>query len=176
MGKPFLLIALLFIAIKSSAQLSLIKMVGNDTKDYKLGAGLYLKAGYPVSEADDITVEAGCYIFSLYDYSLKYGTVVIPAKVGYRYTFNREGTGFYVEPQVGYNIYGVSTLNVNGYAKDFKYNGVVLAAGTGYLFSVSSAPLDLNLHYETIIDKGGSNNYVRLGLVFPFRLGSRESE
>ena len=57
-------------------------MVGNDTKDYKLGAGLYLKAGYPVSQGDDITLEAGGYIFSLYDNSFKYGTAVVPAKVG----------------------------------------------------------------------------------------------
>src|SRR4051812_16785137 len=171
MGRPILLIALFFIAIQSRAQLSVIKMVGNDTKDYKLGAGLYLKAGYPVSEGDDITLEAGCYLFPLYDNSFTYGTIVIPAKVGYRYTINRQGTGFYVEPQAGYNIYGLSTLNVNGYAKDFRYHGIVLGAGAGYLFSIGSAPLDLNLHYETIIDKGGSNNYVRLGLVFPFRLG-----
>src|SRR3954451_18558335 len=141
MFRPILLIALLFIAIQSRAQLSVIKMVGNDTKDYKLGAGLYLKAGYPVSEGDDVTLEAGCYLFSLYDYSLRYGTAVIPAKVGYRYTINREGNGFYVEPQVGYNIYGVSTLNVDGYPKDFKYHGIVLGAGAGYLFSISSAPL-----------------------------------
>jgi hypothetical protein len=175
MAKPFLLIALFFIAIQSRAQLSVIKMVGNDTKDYKLGAGLYLKAGYPVSEGDDITIEAGGYLFRLYDNSFEYGTIVVPAKVGYRYTLNREGNGFYVEPQVGYNIYGASTLNVNGYAKDFKYHGIVLGAGTGYLFSIWSAPVDLNLHYETIMDKGGSNNYVRLGLVFPFSLKKRES-
>src|SRR3954465_1221889 len=160
MFRPILLIALFFIAIQSRAQLSVIKMVGNDTKDYKPGAGLYLKAGYPVSEGDDITIEAGCYLFSLYNNSFEYGTIVIPGKVGYRYTINREGNGFYVEPQVGYNIYGSSTLNVNGYAKDFMYHGLVLGAGTGYLFSLWSAPLDLNLHYETIMDKGGSNNYV----------------
>jgi len=175
MRRQLLFLSLFFIAIQSRAQLSVVKMVGNDTKDYKLGAGLYLKAGYPVSEGDDVTLEAGCYIFSLDDNSYTFGTFIVPAKLGYRYTLNRKGNGFYVEPQVGYNIYGLTTLNVNGYAKDFKFHGIVLGASTGYLFSLWSAPIDLNLHFETIVDKGGSDNYVRAGLVFPFSLKKREA-
>ena len=150
-------------------------MVGKGTEDYKLGAGLYLKASYPLSNGDDITVEAGGYVFSLYDNSYEFGTIMVPAKLGYRYTFNRQGNGFYVEPQLGYNIFGSSTLDVDGYPKDFSYHGIVLGAGTGYLFSIWSTPLDLNLHFESIIAKGGSNNYVRLGLVFPFRLKKRDN-
>ncbi|WP_207496994.1 hypothetical protein [Aridibaculum aurantiacum] len=175
MARKLFLVALLFIATQSYAQLSVIKMVGNDTEDYKLGAGLYLKAGYPITEGDDITFEAAAYLFSLYDNSYTYGTIMVPAKFGYRYTLNRKGNGFYVEPQVGYNLFGITALNVNGRAREFKYNGVVLGASTGYLFSLWSSPLDLNLHFETIRAKGGSNNYFRLGLVFPFSLKRRES-
>ena len=151
-------------------------MVGKNTKEYKLGAGVYLKAGYPVSEADDITFEAGCYIFSLYDNDYTFATVMVPAKFGYRYTLNRNGDGFYIEPQAGYNFYGLTSLDVNGYPKDFRYNGIVLGVSTGYLFTVWSSPLDLNIHFETIKAKGGSNNYIRAGLVFPFRLKRRESD
>lgn len=175
MRTQILAIALLFISIRSSAQLSVIKMVGNNTKDYKLGAGLYLKAGYPISQGDDITMEAGCYIFSIDDYSYEFATAIVPVKFGYRYTFNRQGNGFYMEPQLGYNMYGMSILNVDGYPKEFKFNGIVLGAGTGYIFSIWSKPLDLNLHFETIRAKGGSNNYIRLGLVVPFSLKKRES-
>lgn len=147
-------------------------MVGKNTKDYKLGAGLYLKAGYPVSEADDITFEAGLYAFSLYDYDYAFGTIMAPAKIGYRYTLNRNGDGFYVEPQAGYNFFGLTSLDVNGYAKDLRYNGIALGVSTGYLFT----SVDLNIHLETIKAKGGSNNYIRAGVVFPFRLKKRESD
>lgn len=161
----------------AKAQLGVMKMVGNNTSNYSLGFGAFVKGIFPVSQAADVTVELGANIFFLNDGGNGDGTVVIPLKVGYRYSVNGTGMGLYVEPQAGYNIYGVTSLNNDqGITQNYTFHGLVLAAGTGYLFKVGNTPLDLNLHYETIIDHGGSDNYVSLGLTFYLRFGRRDSD
>jgi hypothetical protein len=43
-------------------------------------------------------------------------------------------------------------------------------------FARGNTPLDLNLHYETVIDHGGSDNYVSLGLSFYSHFGKRDNK
>ena len=97
----------MFISVTVSAQLQISKLVGKNSSDYKLGFGGFLKFSYPISEAADVTLEAGANIFQSKD-DPEYGLAVLPIKAGYRYTINQSGTGFYVEPQVGYNAYGIN--------------------------------------------------------------------
>ncbi len=177
MSKVLLTISLLFFFITPShAQLGAMKLVGNDTKDYQLGFGAFIKAGVPVSDAADVTLEIGANFFFMKDGSGD-GTVMCPLKAGYRYTLNGTGEGFYVEPQVGYNIYGVTSLqNENGDDVDLKYHGVVLAASAGYLFSVGNVGLDINLRYETVIAHGGSNNMVSLGITKSISFRKRDRD
>ncbi len=166
---------LFFFIIQANAQLGVMKLVGPGTKDYKLGFGGFIKAGVPVSEAASVTLEIGADFFFLKDGSGD-GTAMCPVKAGYRYTFNGTGEGFYVEPQVGYNVYGVTSLqDDNGNNIDLKYHGIVLAAGGGYLFSIGNVPIDINLRYETVIAHGGSNNLVSLGITKSFSLGRRDN-
>jgi hypothetical protein len=135
-----------------------------------------LKGIFPVSQASDLTLELGANLFFLNDGS-EDGTAMIPIKAGYRYSLNGTGLGFYVEPQIGYNIYGVSSVaNTDGTTQDLTFHGVVFAAGTGYLFMAGNTPLDLNFHYETIIDHGGSDNYISLGLSFYLHFGKRPGD
>jgi hypothetical protein len=163
--KKILVAAFFFIAIQTQAQLGVVKMIGNNTSNYNLGYGAYIKMGYPISEGSDVTVQVGAYLFVLNDGSTQEdGTAVVPLTVGYRYTLNRKGTGLYIEPQAGYNLYGVSSVNVNGNTVNLHYHGGILGAGVGYLFPIKYCPLDLNLNYQTIIDHGGSTNYINLGL------------
>jgi len=166
MNKGIFAALILFFAVtESNAQLGAMKLVGNDTRDYKLGLGAFIKTGFPVGEGSDITVEGGVNIFFLDSYGSADGTIMCPLKIGYRYTLNKTGQGFYVEPQAGYNLYGVTSLHdESGNAVDLKYHGVVFAAGTGYLFTIGGQPFDLNLRYETVIAHGGSNNFIALGL------------
>lgn len=166
MNKRILAALLLFFFISNAnAQLGLMKLVGKNTQDYKLGFGLFLKTGLPVNEGSDLTLEGGVSIFLLNDGNGYNGTVMCPLKLGYRYTLNKTGQGFYVEPQVGYNVYGSTSMyDENGYVVDLNYHGVVFAAGTGYLFMAGNQPLDLNLRYETVIAHGGSNNFISLGI------------
>jgi len=164
---------LFFFIIQANAQLGVMKLVGNDTKDYKLGFGAFLKSGFPVSGGSDVTLEIGADIFPL---DAGYGTIMCPLKAGYRYTLNGTGMGFYVEPQVGFNLYGVTSLqDENGEDVNLKYDGVIFAAGTGYLFSISNISFDVNLRYETVIAHGGSNNLVSLGITKSFSFGKRDT-
>jgi hypothetical protein len=174
MSKGILTISLLFFfIIQASAQLGVMKLVGNNTKDYQLGFGAFIKAAVPASDAADVTLEIGVDYFPSKDAGE--GTAMCPLKAGYRYTLNGTGEGFYVEPQVGYNIYGVtSLLDDNGDNVDLKYHGVVLAAGAGYLFSIGNVPIDINLRYEMVIAHGGSNNLVSLGITKSFSFGRRD--
>src|SRR5437868_5449723 len=137
---------LIFLITQANAQIGLMKLVGNDTKDYSIGFGALIKTGVPVSTAADITMEISADIFLMKGYGTQYGTIMCPLKAGYRHTLNGTGQGFYVEPQVGYNIFGVTSLP-NDYGEDInlKYHGIVLAAGAGYLFNLWQATFDLNL-------------------------------
>ncbi len=177
MGKGIFTTSLLFFLIThANAQLGVMKLVGPGTKDYKLGFGAFIKAGVPVSDAANVTLEIGVNFFPSKDGGGD-GTAMCPLKAGYRYTLNGTGEGFYVEPQAGYNIYGVTSLQNNyGEDVDLKYHGVVLAAGAGYLFSIGNVPFDINLRYETVIAHGGSNNLVSLGITKSFSFGRRDKE
>jgi hypothetical protein len=160
--------------LKANAQIGAMKMIGKNTKDYSIGFGAFIKTGFPVSDAASATVELGANFFPVKGSGFSYGTVMCPVKLGYKYTLNGEGDGFYIEPQAGYNVYGVTSLpDENDQTVNLKYHGLVLAAGTGYLFYISDVPFDLNLRYETVIAHGGSNNFISLGVTRFFSFGSR---
>ena len=175
--KPLAVIILFFIAMQANAQIGVMKLVGNNTSKYDLGFGAFIKSGYPVSEGSDVTLEIGANIFFLNDgYGTADGTIMCPLKAGYRYTLNGTGEGFYVEPQVGFNLVGITSLHdANGNQINLNYHGVVFAAGTGFLFTAWNAPFDLNLRYETVIDHGGSNNMISLGISRFISFGKRNA-
>lgn len=169
--------AILFFAIQPGhAQIAVMKLVGKEAKMYNLGYGGFLKISYPASDAADLTFEAGANFFSEKEDN-QYGFAVVPVKIGYRYTLNGTGTGFYVEPQAGYNVYGV----VSGYDGttyqniDTKFHGIIGAVNAGYLFQPSGKiQFDLGLCYESIFHDGGSTKYVGLRLTHNFSFGRRE--
>jgi len=170
-------IILISAAMRVNAQLGVMKLVGNGSSKYDLGFGGFIKSGYPVSEGSDVTLEIGANIFFLNDgYGAADGTIMCPLKAGYRYTLNGTGEGFYVEPQVGFNLVGVTSLHdANGNQINLNYHGVVFALGTGYLFTAWHAPFDLNFRYETVIDHGGSNNFISLGISRFISFGKRNA-
>ncbi|MEO6356081.1 MAG: hypothetical protein ABIU77_03565 [Ferruginibacter sp.] len=161
----------------AKAQVGVMKLVGKNTSNYKLGFGVFLKTGLPVSDAAQVTLEGGVNFFFLNsDYGTGDGTAMCPLKAGYRYSLNASDAGFYVEPQIGYNLYGVTSLHdAAGNQVNLKYHGVVLAMGTGYLFTIWDTPFDLNLRYETVIAHGGSNNLISLGISRRITFKKRDS-
>lgn len=177
MIRKTLLAFLVFLLLgKANAQIGAMKLVGPNTKDYGLGFGAFLKSGLPVSDAADLTLELGAGIFPLKGYNYEFGTIMCPLKAGYRFTLNGTGQGFYVEPQAGFNLVGITSLPGDyGNNIDLHYHGAVLAAGTGYLFNIGQTPFDLNLRYETVIAHGGSNNLIALGISRFISFKKRES-
>ncbi len=176
MGKGLFTAFVFLLVFQANAQLGVMKLVGNNTKDYSMGFGAFIKTGFPASEAADITFELSANIFPLQGYGNQYGTIMCPLITGYRYTLDRSGQGFYVEPQIGYNLVGITSLPIEGNDVDLKYHGVVFGAGTGYLFTIGNAPFDLNFRYETVIAHGGSNNLISLGISRFISFGKRESD
>ncbi|MCW3080506.1 autotransporter outer membrane beta-barrel domain-containing protein [Segetibacter sp.] len=167
MKKILLLCAIIFLVNQVNAQLEVVKIIGKNSKEYKLGYGGFLKFSYPISETADLTLEGGALIFRFQD-DPSDGMVLIPVKAGYRYALNGTGTGFYIEPQAGYTVHGA---NSNEIIKGFTW-----AAGTGYLFQPSgSVQFDLGLRYESVIYGGGSINYVGLRLSHNFSFKKRDS-
>jgi hypothetical protein len=175
--RPLTVLILFFVVMQANAQLGVTKLVGNNTNKYTTGFTAFVKSGYPVAEGSDVTLEIGADIFFLNDgYGTADGTIMCPLKAGYRYTLNGTGEGFYVEPQVGFNLVGITSVHdANGNQVNLHYHGVVFAAGTGFLFTAWHAPFDVNLRYETVIDHGGSNNFVSLGISRFISFGKRNT-
>jgi hypothetical protein len=177
MKKIALLATLLsMIQLSVNAQIEIAKLIGKNSADYKTGFGGFLKFGYPVSDAADVNLEVGAMFFFEKQNSAS-GIAFLPVKLGYRYTLNGSGTGFYAEPQAGFNAYGVNSHDVDGYNVDDKFHGIVLGVGTGYLFpSFSGVQFDLGLRYETVLYKGNSVNFVGLRLSHNFSFRKRDNE
>ena len=167
--KYFLFAVSIFLSLGSVAQLQALKLVGKNSSDYSLGFGGFLKFSLPVSDASDLTFEGGANVFSDKN-DPSYGWALVPVKLGYRYTLNQTGTGFYLEPQGGYNVYGIDD-------NDNKFTGFILAAQTGYLFEPTGRiQFDVGLLFETAFHDGGNVNYVALRITHNFSFRRRESD
>lgn len=142
------------------------------TKNFKAtGFGAFFNLSYPVSEAAYITGEIGFDIFSSNDDNVG----VAPLIAGYRYTLNRTGTGFYVEPNAGYSFGGsdIQLYDGEGHYYDQKVSGAVTGLTFGYLFPPSQGrmPIQFNvgMRYEHIFAPAGINMFsLRISHAFCF--------
>ena len=99
------------------------------------GFGTFIHAAFPIGKADEISAEVGLYYFAPNDTHLAF----IPLLAGYRFTINRSGAGFYVEPFAGYSAgatdipkfdaNGNQLYNNDGTEKDQKLSGGTLGLG-----------------------------------------------
>lgn len=176
MKKILFVVPLLFLLTRVSAQVEVLKLTGQEGKDYRLGFGAFLKFAFPVNEASFLTIEAGANFIGQKE-DREQGMAIIPAKLGYRYTINGSGIGFYVEPQVGYNIYGVKSVykpSLYNY-EDQKFHGIIGSFGAGYLFKPGNKiQFDLGAYYESVFYNGSSTRYFGLRLTHNFGFGKKE--
>jgi hypothetical protein len=169
MIRPFLFTISVFGFFNLHAQIDVSKIIGKNTSSYSLGFGGFLRFAYPVSDASDVTLEAGANIFHVKD-NPSYGWALIPVKAGYRYTLNGTGTGLYIEPLAGYNVYGIDP-------DDNKFTGLILAGEAGYLFQPGGRiQFDLGLLFESAFHKDGNLNYLSLRLSHNFSFRRRDSD
>lgn len=179
MKKAIILSLLLSVMLinKATAQIEIAKLLGKNSSDYLPGVGAFLKFNLPVTAAGDISIEGGALAFLDKEYPEEYAIVMVPLKIGYRHTLNGTGTGFYAEPQIGYNLFGVDYYyDYNTYDNvEKKITGFIWSAGTGYLFKPSRRlQFDLGLRYESVIYKGGSKSFIALRLSNNFSFRKRE--
>lgn len=170
MMKIFLLKVCLLFACYLQAQIEVVKMVGKGSDEYGIGFGAVLKAGVPVSEGGSVTIEVGTVFNPIKESGWEQGIVFVPIKAGYRYVLNGTSSGFFVEPQVGYCVYGALT---NDFV-DQKISGFDWAVGAGYLFpSGRRSQYEVGLRYETVYFKGGPGSFIALRLASSFSFGKR---
>ena len=110
MKKLFCLISLLLtLNLASNSQLSVLKMIGINSDQSKLGLGLFANYDIPLNNIGNQSL-----MIELFDLGLFPGKEIndqgdeisrgyISVKLGYRKIFSQESkTGFFVEPQLGY--------------------------------------------------------------------------
>ena len=112
------------------------KLLGSGSSKYTKGWCAFYNFSFPVSEADAVSAEIGFNIFFLKN-DTRYGIITAPLKLGYLYTFDRSGSGFYVEPQLGYNLIGVLPHYDSYQYKmvEDKFHGIVTTVNLGYLIN-----------------------------------------
>jgi hypothetical protein len=168
--KSLLVIVLLFVFKTSHAQIEVAYL---NSKGYSaIGFGGFLNFSFPVTEGDAIIAEAGVQSFSKDSKHI----AMVPFLLGYRYTMDRSGAGFYLEPSAGYSIGGTdiqktdangSVIYQNGRELDQKVAGVTVGLGAGYLFE-GNAPFNVSLRLKhTFVSGDPSINIIALRVSHP---------
>jgi len=156
MKKTPLLLLLSITLIQANAQFEFSHL---STKGYNvLGAGTMFSYGLAVSRGDAITFDVGILFFR--------DAVVDPGSgIGYRYTFNRKGFGFYLEPEISFAYSGVNIPRQDsaqypllrdhqGNFKQPDLDGLVPFLTAGYIFPGRFA-LNIGLRYGHIFTLDG---------------------
>jgi hypothetical protein len=153
----------IFFSLAVDAQIDVFTIVGKKRNEFetRVGLGGFLKFGVPVNQgSDEITAEAAVLIFD------GASAGFLPMKLGYVYTFDRSGYGFYFEPQTGYAI-----------GEDYgeRANGFVGTANIGYLFKPAGGfRFNIALRSENIFTNLGTYNFLGLKLSHNLSFGRRE--
>jgi hypothetical protein len=155
-------------ALKAQLQVDYLSFKGYSS----IGFGGFFNFSVPVSDANYVTGEIGLDVFSKNDEHV----AIAPLLVGYRYTLDQTGAGFYLEPNVGYSFAGtdIQITDQNGNYVDQNVSGISTGIGFGYLFEPSGKiQFNLGLRYEHIFGDLGSNMFsFRISHAFIF--GKRE--
>jgi len=144
------------------------------------GGGLFLHGGVPVSRAGEISIEAGLYYFTANDSHL----ASAPCLVGYRHSIDGTGTGFYIEPLVGYTFGGTDIqktdaagnplYNSSGGEIDQKISGPTAGMGIGYIIPSATIPLNFGLRYERVFISGDpSQNMISFRISYSLSVGRK---
>jgi hypothetical protein len=174
MKKALIIVTLLTFQLLANAQIEVAHVSSKIFKE--TGFGAFLNFSFPVSSANYITAEAGLQYFKNWD---EEDMAVVPILVGYRYTINHSGAGFYIEPNAGYN-FGSTTIvvyensspvaNDDGSYKKYEIKGLAAGVTAGYLFKPSgSIQFNLGLRYERTFGSLATNLFsFRISHAFSF--------
>jgi hypothetical protein len=175
MKKLFLLASVVSISLLSKAQTGnnqigiaaeLALPMGDFGDIAKTGFGGLVRFGYGIGTAGQVTLTTGYTSFGTKDEFLnpdeKLNWRIIPILVGYRHHFS----GFYVEPQLGYGIYGFKDEDAGVSISDsegaFTYGG-----GLGY----SKSGFEGGIRYQAGSKDGSTTSYFGIHVGYNFSLG-----
>jgi hypothetical protein len=124
-----------------------------------IGFGGSFNFSVPVSDADYVTGEAGLDVFSKNDEHV----AIAPMLLGYRYTIDGSGTGWYIEPNAGYSFAGTDIQIVDQYGNytDQNVSGISTGLSLGYLFE-PSGKIQFNVGLRYRLQYGLTENFARL--------------
>jgi hypothetical protein len=115
--------------------------MGDFGDGFKTGFGGYAKGLFGIGEAGQVTFTTGYSGFKAKGSTSEESATasIIPLLAGYRHNFS----GFYVEPQVGYNIFGLKYKS-SGISVSDSEGGFAYAVGLGYVVS----NVDFGVRYQ----------------------------
>jgi hypothetical protein len=173
-----LLVLPLLIGVSLHAQIEIAHLSSKGLS--ATGFGLFLHAGFPVPQGDEVTAEAGFYYFAPGQYHLAF----VPFLAGYRHFLDHSGARWYVEPAIGYNVGGTDIqksdangnllYNSDGSQVDQKISGPVGALGVGYIIPSPTVPLNFGLRFEHVFISGDpSQNIISFRISFSLTAARR---
>lgn len=179
MKKTFLLIGISLLSYAGFAQkgnnqinvgAELAFPTGDNSDFTKAGFGGTVKGLYGIGTAGQISLTTGFISFSAKNEikellgADKVSSTVIPILAGYRHHFN----GFFVEPQVGYGIYGAK-IKGGDFATSDSEGAFTWAAGAGYVYKNA----EISARYQGMSKDGESSGIVGIRLAYNFSLGGK---
>ena len=133
------------------------------TKNFKgFGFGGHLNFKFPVTDAASLTAEAGIYILKQPEQPVQdeANVALVPILLGYQYTVDGSGTGFFVEPLAGYT-YGATDIYKYDENGDRQWDmargryvnqsakGLTAGLAAGYI-TRGHMPITFGLRYERV--------------------------
>ncbi len=180
MKKLFLLTAIACISLLAKAQsgnnqIGVAFEVGIPLGDFgdaaKAGFGGLVRGAYGVGTAGHITLTTGYTSFrSKSDLEDALGAdkitySIIPILAGYRHNFS----GFYIEPQIGYGIYG---SNIKGGLFDGSNSEGAFTYGGGLGYEKSG--FEIGARIQAATKNGSTTSYIGFHVGYNFNLGGSE--
>jgi hypothetical protein len=139
-----------------------------------VGFGGFFNFAFPITDADYISAELGLSAFSSNGNSV----ITAPLLAGYRFTIDRSGTGFYLEPNAGYGFAAtdIQLPDAQGIYSDAKIAGAAAGLTFGYLFQPTGRiQFNLGIRYEHIFGSDFAPNIFSFRIAHAFTFGRRES-
>lgn len=171
----------LALVLISSSQLlnAQIEVAHLRTKDYAAtGFSAFLHFDIPVNEGDYATLEGSLGIFRKGDQHV----AIAPVSIGYRRTLDGTGTGFYVEPTIGYTFGGSDIFKYDkngspiydddGSQLEQKVKGPTAGLGAGYI--LPGIPVVVGAKYQFVkVSRDPSLHVFSLRLSYAITFGGR---
>ena len=142
-----------------------------DFKDagFNTGFGGSVKGLFGIGTAGQITGTVGYTSFKL-DGSTddaKMSATILPIMVGYRHNLS----GFYLEPQIGYGIYGAK-VTIDGDSESDSEGAFTYAAGVGF----AKSGFDIGARYQAGSKDGSTTSIIGFRIGYNFSLGGSSSK